>query len=63
MPEPVPPTMITRPRLVITTSFSTGGRFRSSNFGIAVVIVRSTMPTLPLLHEAVDAEAPDARRG
>ena len=62
MPEPVPPTKITRPRLVIATSFSTGGRPRSSNFGIVVVMVRSTMPTRCLLHEGVDAEAADARR-
>ncbi len=29
------------------TSFSTGGSFRSSNFGIATVITRSTAPTWP----------------
>ena len=34
LPEPVPPTKMTSPRLVITTSFSTGGRFISSKVGI-----------------------------
>src|ERR1039458_8930660 len=39
--------MITRPRLFMTTSLSTGGRPRSSNLGMVVVMVRITMPTLP----------------
>ena len=58
MPEPVPPTMMTSPRLVITTSFSTGGRFSSSNFGIVVVIVRSTMPTRPCCTNAFTRKRP-----
>src|SRR5690349_2076993 len=33
------------PRLLMMMSFKTGGRPRSSNFGMSVVIVRSTMPT------------------
>ena len=54
--------MITRPRLVMIMSFSTGGSPRSSNFGIVVVMTRSTMPTLACCTKALHAEAPDARR-
>ena len=45
LPEPVAPTMMTRPRLDMTTSLSTSGRPRSSSLGISLVMVRSTMPT------------------
>ena len=45
LPEPVAPTTRTRPRLVITTSFSTAGSFSFSKFGISEAIVRITMPT------------------
>ena len=47
----------------MTTSFSTGGSFRSSNFGMLVVIDAQHHADAALLHEAVDAEAADARRG
>src|SRR5262245_55771032 len=57
-PEPVEPTMMTRPRLVITTSFRTGGRLRSSNFGMVVVIVRSTMPMRPCCMKALTRKRP-----
>ena len=46
LPEPVAPTTRTRPRLVITTSLSTGGSFSFSKLGISEAIVRITMPTL-----------------
>jgi hypothetical protein len=58
LPEPVAPTMITRPRLVMTTSFSTSGRPRSSNFGIVVLITRSTMPTEPICMKATRGSGP-----
>ena len=58
MPEPVPPTKITRPRLVIATSFSTGGSFRSSKFGMVVVITRSTMPTQPICTKQLTRKRP-----
>ncbi len=40
------------------TSFSTGGRPRSSNTGIVVVIVRSTMPTRPCCRNAFTRKRP-----
>src|SRR5450830_146577 len=45
LPEPVAPTMMTRPRLLMMTSARMGGRSRSSSLGMVVVMVRSTMPT------------------
>src|SRR5512143_2973654 len=38
---------IMMPRLDMMTSLSTGGRPRSSNFGMSVMIVRNTIPTRP----------------
>jgi len=58
LPEPVPPTNSTRPRLAIATSLSTGGSFRSSNFGIVVVITRSTMPTQPCCTKQLTRKRP-----
>src|SRR5687767_1705496 len=50
--------MMMRPRLVMTTSLSTAGRLRSSNFGIVVVIVRSTMPMRPCCMNALTRKRP-----
>ena len=47
LPEPVPPTKMTKPRLVIAISFNTSGKPKSSNLGILVVIVLNTKPTEP----------------
>src|SRR6267378_1205395 len=58
LPEPVAPTMITRPRLVMMMSFSTGGSPRSSIFGIVVVITRSTMPTFACWTKALTRNRP-----
>ncbi len=45
LPEPVPPTTSTRPRLAMTTSFSTSGSLSFSKFGISPAMVRMTMLT------------------
>src|SRR6266850_1510009 len=58
LPEPVAPTMITRPRLVMTTSFNTFGRPRSSILGMAVVITRSTIPTFACWTKALTRNRP-----
>jgi hypothetical protein len=58
LPEPVAPTMITRPRLVMQTSFSTAGSPSSSNVGIFELIVRSTMPMLPCWTSALTRKRP-----
>ena len=58
MPEPVAPTKITRPRLVIATSFITAGSFRSSKFGMVVVITRITMPTQPICTKQLTRKRP-----
>ncbi len=58
MPEPVPPTKITSPRLVIATSLSTGGSFRSSKFGMVVVMTRNTTPTCPCWTKALTRKRP-----
>src|SRR5689334_21519306 len=58
LPEPVPPTKITSPRLVMATSLRTCGRFRSSNLGIVAVMVRSTMPTRPCWTKAFTRKRP-----
>ena len=47
LPEPVAPTKMTRPRVVIATSFRIGGRSRSANSGISERITRNTTPTDP----------------
>src|SRR5438045_8231094 len=44
-PEPVPPTTITSPRLLSTTSLRIGGRSSSSKVGILALIRRITQPT------------------
>ena len=49
---------IMMPRLDMMTSFSTGGRPSSSNFGMSVVIVRSTMPTRPCCTNALTRKRP-----
>src|SRR5690348_9742652 len=46
------------PRLLMMMSFSTGGRPRSSNFGISVVIVRSTIPTRACCTNALTRKRP-----
>ena len=45
LPDPVPPTTSTSPRLFMMTSFSTGGRDSFSKLGISDAMVRITMPT------------------
>ena len=45
LPEPVAPTKMMMPRLVIASCLITGGRFSSSVVGIFDSIRRNTMPT------------------
>ena len=47
LPEPVPPTTSTRPRLCITTSLRISGRRSFRKSGISAAMVRTTMPTCP----------------
>jgi hypothetical protein len=58
LPEPVPPTTRTRPRSVMTMSFRTGGRPRSSSSGISEVMVRRTAPQLPCCTKALTRKRP-----
>jgi hypothetical protein len=58
LPEPVAPTMMTRPRLVIATSFITGGRPRPSMVGSTCGMVRITMPTWPCCMKALTRKRP-----
>ena len=58
MPEPVPPTRITRPRLDSTTSLSTGGRSSSSKVGILALIRRMTQPTAACCTKALTRKRP-----
>src|SRR5512134_131533 len=50
--------MMMSPLLVMQMSFSTGGRLSSSNFGIVVVMVRSTMPIRPCCTNAFTRKRP-----
>ena len=47
LPEPVPPTKMTKPRFFKAISFNTGGRFRLSNFGMLLVMARNTRAVAP----------------
>ena len=47
LPDPVPPTKITKPRFVMAISLSTSGKPKSSNLGILVAMVLNTMPAEP----------------
>jgi hypothetical protein len=47
LPEPVAPTMITRPRGIIAMSLSPGGRCSSSSLGMVVLMWRITTPVRP----------------
>src|SRR3982751_6804262 len=58
LPAPVAPMNIMMPRLDMMMSFRTGGRPRSSNRGMCVVIVRSTMPTRPCCTNALVRKRP-----
>src|SRR5512139_815463 len=58
LPEPVAPTKTTRPRLIIATSRSTGGRLSASIRGILVLIVRITMPTRPCCTNTLTRKRP-----
>lgn len=58
LPEPVAPTTITRPRLLITMSLRIGGRSSSSSEGIFVLMVRSTMPARPCCTKADTRKRP-----
>ncbi|MDT4821222.1 hypothetical protein FQZ97_543920 [compost metagenome] len=58
LPEPVAPTRMVRPRLVIATSFSTCGMPSPSMVGSLAGMVRSTMPTLPCCTKAFTRKRP-----
>src|SRR5947209_5151973 len=57
-PEPVPPTTITSPRLLSTTSFRIGGRSSSSKVGILALIRRITQPMAPCCTKALTRKRP-----
>src|SRR5437762_7926561 len=57
-PEPVPPTTITSPRLLSTTSFRIGGRSSSSKVGILALIRRITQPTAACCTKALTRKRP-----
>ncbi|MNT16635.1 hypothetical protein D3C72_1517470 [compost metagenome] len=44
LPQPVAPTMMTRPRLLMTMSCRMAGKPSPSRVGMAVLIKRKTMP-------------------
>src|ERR1044071_1260569 len=58
LPEPVPPTTITSPRLVITTSLRMTGSCISSSVGILALMVRTTQPTSPCCTKALTRKRP-----
>src|SRR6185503_9679706 len=58
LPEPVPPTRMTRPRLVITMSLRIGGSCISSMVGILALIVRTTQPIRPCCTNALTRKRP-----
>src|SRR5213078_4900089 len=58
LPEPVPPTTITRPRLLKTTSLRIGGRSSSSKVGILALISRMTQPTAACCTKALTRKRP-----
>src|ERR1700761_3985628 len=58
LPEPVPPTRITKPRLDSTTSLSMGGNSSSSRVGILALMVRSTAPVNPCCTKALTRKRP-----
>src|SRR5271170_249762 len=58
LPEPVPPTRTTKPRLERTTSFRTGGSSSSSRVGILALMVRSTAPVWPCCMKALTRKRP-----
>ena len=58
LPEPVAPTMMHKPRLVMVISLSTWGTPRPSMVGSVNGIVRSTMPTRPCCTNALTRKRP-----
>src|SRR5271170_7887597 len=58
LPEQVPPTKITNPRLDSTTSLRTGGSSSSSSVGILALMVRSTAPVNPCCMKALTRKRP-----
>jgi hypothetical protein len=58
LPEPVAPTMITRPRLVMVMSLSTCGRPSVSMVGKVCGMTRITRPTLPCCTKALQRKRP-----
>src|ERR1700690_367148 len=58
LPEPVPPTRITKPRFESTTSLSTGGNSSSSSVGIFALIVRRTAAVQPCWMKALTRNRP-----
>ena len=58
LPDPVAPTKMHRPRLVIATSFSTWGSPMPSIVGMSAGMVRSTMPTRPCWMKALTRKRP-----
>src|SRR4030095_9266093 len=58
LPEPVPPTRMTRPRLVMTMSLRIGGSSISSMVGILALMVRTTQPIRPCCTNALTRKRP-----
>ncbi len=58
LPEPVAPTMITRPRGIMAMSFRPGGRCRSSTLGMVVMMCRKTTPQRPCCTNALTRKRP-----
>ena len=58
LPAPVPPTTITSPFLLITTSFRTPGRPNWSMLGISVSSTRITSPQAPCWMKALQRKRP-----
>ena len=58
LPQPVAPTRITSPRLVMATSLRISGNFSSSMVGIFCGITRNTIPTLPICMKVLTRKRP-----
>ena len=58
LPDPVAPTKMTKPRLLMTTSLRTGGRPNPSIVGRVEGITRKTIPILPCCTKALTRKRP-----
>ncbi len=58
LPDPVAPTTRTRPRFSITSCRSTGGRLRSSSFGMSALTKRMTEATEPFCQKTFTRKLP-----